>query len=509
MPFSEDADQFRQRIKINWKTGGVVLDRPLGPLSARTAEHKAVEAEFLGDPALQRRPAVPHGSLEADLLSTAKWSRGVAVSANPDLANFGRSGVRHLKASRKLRPTPGPKEVSCGEPAGERRDAASPLVLPNAKGGKQTPVQPRHKPATTQVPGIAQRLVAGVGISDMLSAAAQLLHLAQGQGKAAVEVREAVSEITGILYSLLKLVKLCQPPHQMHKPMVMKTLSQLCFYNQKNADVLAGEEDMLGQMTSAVFSGIELLQMETARLFNNMVASSVHAAERLCRYPDMLEAIRHLCSNSNFLIRFRAASAVNCLTRHALSNLKLGALLSEAGLVSELTKASGIGAGNAEQSRLYGFMVTCACGNSIGTIERRTWAANEKDLETAVAVFHAARVGGKFAGVTCHIHAVLLSLRFLTSSEKNKKELFNCGLVEELAAYVEEWEEDPSKDLAVQLGCLESAIDLLLRLLTVDGHTVIKTKLFQTEVKKRLRNLEFGASLFRGVLLPVSGRCML
>jgi hypothetical protein len=151
-------------------------------------------------------------------------------------------------------------------------------------------------------------------------------------------------------------------------------------------------------------------------------------------------------------------------------------------------------------------MVTCACGNSIGTIERRTWAANDKDLETAVAVFHAARVGGKFAGVTCHIHAVLLSLRFLTSSEKNKKELFNCGLVEELAAYVEEWEEDLSKDLAVQLGCLESAIDIILRLLTVDGHTLIKTKLFQTEVKKRLRNLEFGASLFRGVFLPVSVR---
>jgi uncharacterized iron-regulated membrane protein len=38
----------------------------------------------------------------------------------------------------------------------------------------------------------------------MLSAAAQLLHLAQGQGKAAVEVREAVSEFTGILYSLLE-----------------------------------------------------------------------------------------------------------------------------------------------------------------------------------------------------------------------------------------------------------------------------------------------------------------
>ena len=73
---------------------------------------------------------------------------------------------------------------------------------------------------------------------------------------------------------------------------------------------------------------------------------------------------------------------------------------------------------------------------------------------------------------------------------------------------MEEWEEDSSKDLAVQLGCLELAMDLILKLLTVDGHTVVKVKLFQTEVKKRLRDLEFGASLFRG-FFRVCGRIML
>ena len=513
MPFYEDMGinldgPAQQRIKINWKTGGVVLARELGPLSARVAEHQALGPQFLGDPALLR---APQGSLEADLLSTAKWSRGIAGGANPDLANFGRSGLRHLKASRRLRPMPGPKEVSYCESGGRRRDAASPLVLPNAKDpqqGRPGGVQPRRLRSTKEVQGIAQRLLAGDGISDMLGAAAQLLQLVQGGGKAAADARDAVSKFTGILYSLVKLVKLCQPPHQAHKPMVIKTLSQLAFYNEKNADVLAGEQVMLGQMVLAVFSGIESLQMETARLINNLTASSVHAAEKLCHFPDMLEAIRRLCSNPNFPIRFRAASAVNCLTRHALSNLKLGALLSEAGLVSELRQASSIEAGNAEQRRLYGFMVTCATGNSIGSIERRTWAANEEDLETGVSVFHAARVGGRFAGVTCHIQAVLLSLRFLTVSEENKKALFNSGIVEELAAYVEEWEEDSSKDLAVQLGCLELAMDLILKLLTVDGHTVVKVKLFQTEVKKRLRDLEFGASLFRG-FFRVCGRIML
>ena len=59
-------------------------------------------------------------------------------------------------------------------------------------------------------------------------------------------------------------------------------------------------------------------------------------------------------------------------------------------------------------------------------------------------------------------------------------------------------QEDPKTDLANQLKCLELSLDLLLTLLNVDGQTVFqKSCVFKTEVKKRLRDLDFGAALFR------------
>jgi hypothetical protein len=46
MPFYEDVGinlegDAPQKIRINWKTGGVVLERSLGPLSVRHARHDA------------------------------------------------------------------------------------------------------------------------------------------------------------------------------------------------------------------------------------------------------------------------------------------------------------------------------------------------------------------------------------------------------------------------------------------------------------------------------------
>ena len=264
-----------------------------------------------------------------------------------------------------------------------------------------------------------------------------------------------------------------------------------------NSELLAGEAVLLEQIVLAVFSGIENLQNETARLINNLTASSVHAAEKVCQHEGMLDAIKRLCSHQRFFVRLRAVSAVNCLTRHSLSFPKLKALLAQSGIVDGLTDSESSNAISEEQ-RLYGFMVTCAVGNSISTIERRTWSAPELHLKTAVDVFRAARTGCKFAGVSCQVLSIFLSLRYLSVSEANKKALFNHGLVEELADYVETWVEDTTKDLSLQLECFEHALNLLLILISVDGKTVLKAKLFQTEVKACLRALDFGASLFRG-----------
>ena len=283
--------------------------------------------------------------------------------------------------------------------------------------------------------------------------------------------------------------------------MVMKTLSQLAFYNKTNSDILSQEIAFMPQLIFAVFGGANLLQLETARLINNLAASSVDAAQRLCSYPGMLEAIKRLSSNSNFSIRFRVVSTVNCLTRHALSHPTMGAALAQSEVVAELRASSPEEAGSEEQHRLYGFMLTCAQGNSMGSIERRTWAADEYHLETAVLVLRSACEGTKFAGVSCLVLPVLLSLRYIAVSEANKKTLFNMKMVEVLAEFVERWQEEPSKALGDQLECLELAMQLLLAMLAVDGKTVIKKALFQTEVKARLRALDFGASLFRTIKL--------
>ena len=211
--------------------------------------------------------------------------------------------------------------------------------------------------------------------------------------------------------------------------MVMKTLSQVVFYNKTNCDLLASDAIFLGQLISAVESGVHLLQMETMRLMNNLIASSALAAEKLCNHPGMLEAIKSLFANPNFVILFRTASAVNCLTRHAMSQPKIGTLLSRADIVntmissrptwsSEELAATGI---PVEQQRLYGFLVTCAVGNSMGTIERKTWEVDEYHLETAVLVLRAARGNRKMAGVTWQMHPVLLTLRCLAVSDGNKK----------------------------------------------------------------------------------------
>lgn len=351
----------------------------------------------------------------------------------------------------------------------------------------------------SQIPDIAHRLIAGDGVPDMISATSQLLRLVLGECASAARVRDAVAHYAGILRSLVKLIKLCQPPHHVHKPMVFKTLSQLVFYNQSNSDLLAGDTTMLAQIILAVYGGIDLLQMETARLVNNLTASSVHAAGKLCSYPGMLEAIKQLCSSTHFLIRFRAVSTVNCLTRHALSHPKLSAALAQSAIVDDLMKLEPCQGGSPEQHHLYGFLRTCVVGNAMSSIERRTWEAEEGSLVTAVRIITDACAGTKFAGVSCQIHPVLLSLRYLAVSEANKKTLVENGLCEELADFIEKWEEDASQELGVQLECLELAMTLLLTLISVDGKLVIKVKLYETEVKNRLRALNFGSSLFKTI----------
>ena len=216
----------------------------------------------------------------------------------------------------------------------------------------------------------------------------------------------------------------------------------------------------------------------------------------------MLEAIKRLCSHQTFTVRFLGVCAVNGLTRHSLSHPKLNALLTQANIVEGLmdkdAKNQAFSEQHNEQQRLFGFMVTCAVGNMISTIERRTWTALEPDLETAVHVLQASFGAEKMAGVTFRTQSVLMSIQFLSVSDPNRKTLVQCGLVEELAKFVETWQEDPKTDLANQLKCLELSLDLLLTLLNVDGQTVFqKSCVFKTEVKKRLRDLDFGAALFR------------
>ncbi len=71
------------------------------------------------------------------------------------------------------------------------------------------------------------------------------------------------------------------------------------------------------------------------------------------------------------------------------------------------------------------------------------------------------------------------------------------GLIEELAEMVETWKQDPETDLEEQLQCLELSMMLLLKLITVDGTVLIQAKLFEPDVINRLRNLDFGPSLFK------------
>ena len=127
----------------------------------------------------------------------------------------------------------------------------------------------------------------------------------------------------------------------------------------------------------------------------------------------MLEAIKRLCSHQTFTVRFLGVCAVNGLTRHSLSHPKLNALLTQANIVEGLmdkdAKNQAFSEQHNEQQRLFGFMVTCAVGNMISTIERRTWTALEPDLETAVHVLHASFGAEKMAGVTFRTQSVLMS----------------------------------------------------------------------------------------------------
>ena len=258
---------------------------------------------------------------------------------------------------------------------------------------------------------------------------------------------------------------------------------------------------MLQQLILAVYSSTEALQTEAVRLINNLIASSFDAAQKLSEYSGMLEAIKRLCSHQTFTVRFLGVCAVNGLTRHSLNHPKLNALLMQANIVEGLADKDAKNQAfseNNEQQRLFGFMVTCAVGNMISTIERHTWTALEPHLETAVHVLKASFGAEKMAGVTFSTQSVLMSIRFLSVSDPNRKTLVQCGLVEELAKFVETWQEDHMTDLANQLKCLELALDLLVTLLNVDGQTVFhKSCVFKVEVKKRLRDLDFGAALFR------------
>ena len=224
MPFYEEVGidldgPEPQKIRINWKTCRVVPERELGPLSARHAQHDATPANFVGD--FPQRPHSHAGSLDAILGSTARWSRA-QTAAHPDLTNFSRSGVRHMKP-RKFRQAPAPKNVPLkGSAAQAHASNSSPLILPGAKSGKTKQISAELKQISAersaagvdQMPEILQRLIAGDGVPDMILASAQLLRLVQGESADAASVRAAVGQYAGILRSLVKLIKLCQPPYQ-------------------------------------------------------------------------------------------------------------------------------------------------------------------------------------------------------------------------------------------------------------------------------------------------------
>ena len=217
-----------EKLKLNWKTGAIIVERPLGVLSARHAEHDAGWQAFL--------------------------------SGHPDLNNFGRSGMRHMKAAR-FSATLEPKRVELKAPeegalkkvttigavdGQDRQDSTTPSALkaPPSALGTAGNASAHDRPVSTDIPrnsavsrklaltellqSILQRLIAGNGVQDMLVACAHLLELVRGEGENSLEVRVALKHYAGILRGLVKLIKLCQPPHHVHKPIVYKTLSQVC-----------------------------------------------------------------------------------------------------------------------------------------------------------------------------------------------------------------------------------------------------------------------------------------
>ena len=249
-------------LKLNWKTGAVIKYRELGPNSSRTANHKATESTFLGDAA--RRPYSHAASLEAILGSTAKWNQALpnktvnpglcnAVGSQPslfnfappcvapsalnllqhslkpflsnpvpvppcsllshqtDLVNFSRSGVRHIKASRRFKPPLEPKEVVVNKDADSpTQKPASPIRSQANRSSSPTATSP----GKSKLADILRRLNSGDGVPDMIAATSQLLQLVQGEGDNANDVRAELERYAGILRGLVKLLKLCQPPHQ-------------------------------------------------------------------------------------------------------------------------------------------------------------------------------------------------------------------------------------------------------------------------------------------------------
>eukprot|EP00960_Hanusia_phi_P073453 768015-Hanusia_phi.AAC.3 len=321
------------------------------------------------------------------------------------------------------------------------------------------------------------QLMHGSGRTETFSAITVLTSLVEGDTERARAARRQVAKTPAVVEGILRYTRVCD---QAQKTQVYKCLSQLALYNEKVCLQILSDLHGVASAIKAASNAPPAAQIEIARLLNNLCAYE-SAAEMINANQSFLDMIKRFCSSPSFLVRFRALSAINALSRfrQVRSTLQKMRFLEEAVLVMNVE------GGDSDQRAIFEFIQACATLNLLPLQDRKGFKVEKNVLATSLRLLSYSLLQKPCSGISFRTIHLFQAINNFLNNEENKVLLFRMGLVDSLVDYTRKWSEDPLESLNDQLEVLELAFQMILSMSSLHACKIL------------LRRHNFGSQIMR------------
>ena len=212
-------------------------------------------------------------------------------------------------------------------------------------------------------------------------------------------------------------------------------LSELAFRNERNCIGIVRVPGALDALINILNNSN--MQEDAALVLNNCAAFCEDACQIMVHNKGLIPALKKLAVGPEIEAKNVAVGAINCLSRcPAAKDILLAYEIVKEALAPVLREA---GSGDKHEARLA--RAAMAVANL--TCNTRCCFTNDSDhfqaVATTVKILRFALDGESWAGINFAPYGVLYPLRNLSSQEENCEYLVECGLVELLSRFLQEW----------------------------------------------------------------------